>query len=356
MNRILCVDDDVSFQRSLKAMLKDSNYLESKYSIQDAVSILEKETFDLIVLDHALPDGEGWEFIKQLQNPQHNIPVVVLSGYSTNSIKDQYSKWEQVRNILSKPLYPEMLQTILKEVEQYNNKTQVTVPYSIESIIDNYSFNLKNDLTVLCGLFELYYQHLHTEKDRELKNLGFECIHKINQACDELPKAVKQFIQNNQSNNSQIQTKIKPVNYADLISDIKTLLSNTIQVNNIHFIYEEHNASISTDYHKLKQICFYLIQNACQRLQSVQNGKIQVTIRKNKPYHFIQIADNGTRIPEPYFKTRKSIFNDSAEPKEHLTSVLSSLYAMGWDLETYSSGEFGNIVVLKIPLQTDENE
>lgn len=348
----MCIDDDSSFQRSLKTMLKGSNHLESKYTIRDAVSIIEKEPFDLIVLDHLLPDGDGSDFMNQLREPQVNIPVVILTGYMSDTIKDRYLKWEQVKTILSKPLYPDLLQSILEEIPLHTDNSKAKYSNELEVMIGNINHKLKNELTVLCGLFELYHIQLHTSNDEDLRSRGFQSINKINQLCDELSKSVKDFFHNNDNPYNHHMNKILPVKFSGIMEEIICSLSSMIVQYNINLQYNSNidDSIILTNHNHQKQVCLYLIKNSCNRLQTIHNSKIHITTSINDTFHIIRIADNGKRIPVPYFETRKSILNISPEKKMGLSSLLNSIQPLGWELETQSSKDVGNIIILRIPI------
>ena len=48
--------------------------------ISDAVTALEKERFDVVLLDLNLPDGRGVECVERVREADDLIPIVVLSG------------------------------------------------------------------------------------------------------------------------------------------------------------------------------------------------------------------------------------------------------------------------------------
>lgn len=53
----------------------------SAYSIKDAKEKLKKETFDLILLDVNLPDGNGFDFAKDAM-PKYNTPFIFLTAHN----------------------------------------------------------------------------------------------------------------------------------------------------------------------------------------------------------------------------------------------------------------------------------
>lgn len=79
MRRILVVDDDVMLNSGLCYNLELDEY--RAVPAHDAATTLEKirgESFDLIILDVNLPDGDGFELCKKIKTVQ-DIPVVFLT-------------------------------------------------------------------------------------------------------------------------------------------------------------------------------------------------------------------------------------------------------------------------------------
>lgn len=77
MNKILIIEDDLSIHNSLDELLKQENYITyNAYSGSEALLLLEKNNFDLILLDLMLPGTSGEEIIKRV----NDIPIIVLSA------------------------------------------------------------------------------------------------------------------------------------------------------------------------------------------------------------------------------------------------------------------------------------
>jgi DNA-binding response OmpR family regulator len=81
--KILIVDDEVDFVRILSAHLKSRGY--SVFGASDAVGAIaaaQKERPDLIILDVAMPGGDGLTVLRRLGVSNHTslIPVIVLTG------------------------------------------------------------------------------------------------------------------------------------------------------------------------------------------------------------------------------------------------------------------------------------
>ena len=79
--RILHVEDDANTQDLIRDALKGMAELVQVASIEDALALLENETFHLIMLDFTLPDGSGQTLLEHLKALIEPPVVIVLSGH-----------------------------------------------------------------------------------------------------------------------------------------------------------------------------------------------------------------------------------------------------------------------------------
>ena len=90
--RILCVDDDPDMQTSLELRMRDYNVDmdHAYYGMQGVVEAVKKNP-DLILMDLAMPNGDGeylLDCIKKNQGTVH-IPVIVLTGMRNPALKSR---------------------------------------------------------------------------------------------------------------------------------------------------------------------------------------------------------------------------------------------------------------------------
>lgn len=84
LKKILIVEDDSSIHHILQELLKTNGYLTyHAYSGTEALLLLEKESYDLILLDLMLPGISGEEMITKIKD----IPMIVLSAKASSEDK-----------------------------------------------------------------------------------------------------------------------------------------------------------------------------------------------------------------------------------------------------------------------------
>ena len=82
--RILVVDDEKLIRWSLRERLSaDGHDVVLAADLQAARQALNEHEFDLALLDLRLPDGNGIDLLKEMQSSHKDIPVVIITAYST---------------------------------------------------------------------------------------------------------------------------------------------------------------------------------------------------------------------------------------------------------------------------------
>ncbi|WP_010648403.1 response regulator [Oceanobacillus massiliensis] len=100
---ILVVDDQAGIRLLLNDILDSEGYSVSLASTgKEAIDRLQKDSYDLIILDYKLPIIDGKEVLNILEKEKNEIPVIVMSGMTENIITE-IEKIKMVKKIIAKP-------------------------------------------------------------------------------------------------------------------------------------------------------------------------------------------------------------------------------------------------------------
>ena len=81
MFHILVADDDKNTRLLLKAVLEAEHYtVYTAENGEEALSVMDREHIDLVVLDVMMPKMDGYEFTKTLRENQNNLPILMISA------------------------------------------------------------------------------------------------------------------------------------------------------------------------------------------------------------------------------------------------------------------------------------
>lgn len=80
-NRILLLEDDLSLIDGLQHSLTKSGFaLEIARTVNEAMTLLEKQQYDLLLLDVTLPDGTGFAVCEQVRKDGNQVPIIFLTA------------------------------------------------------------------------------------------------------------------------------------------------------------------------------------------------------------------------------------------------------------------------------------
>lgn len=79
--RLLLIEDEKELADALSAALsKQGIVTDHTMRLDDALELTRQNTYDAILLDRRLPDGEGLTFIPRLRRAGANTPIIVLTA------------------------------------------------------------------------------------------------------------------------------------------------------------------------------------------------------------------------------------------------------------------------------------
>lgn len=82
--KIMFVDDDLVTGRVMKRNCDNANYSCSVYQHgQDCLNAFKKSNADIIITDLRMPGMNGFELLSELRDIDENVPVLVMTGYSS---------------------------------------------------------------------------------------------------------------------------------------------------------------------------------------------------------------------------------------------------------------------------------
>ncbi len=85
--RILVIDDSPTLRKVLEYYLQKNNYfVKSANNGKAGLVLLEKEYFDLIILDMQMPIMSGEEVLIEMKNKDIKIPILILSAEKNEEI------------------------------------------------------------------------------------------------------------------------------------------------------------------------------------------------------------------------------------------------------------------------------
>ena len=106
---VLVVDDEKNMRLSLQTMLKSDGYVaRTVESAEEALGLLAREEFLMVVTDARLGGMNGYDFLKKIRTQWPDLPALMLTAYATPKLAVEAIK-SGAMDYLAKPFAPEEL-------------------------------------------------------------------------------------------------------------------------------------------------------------------------------------------------------------------------------------------------------
>jgi DNA-binding NtrC family response regulator len=120
--RLLLVDDEKGYLDVLSNRLSRRLILPAKaYSGTQAIQILRKQDFDVVVLDLKMEDMDGIEVLKVIKRMVPDLPVILLTGHGSQTAAKE-GILAGAFDFLTKPCELVELMEKIKEAHEHHQK------------------------------------------------------------------------------------------------------------------------------------------------------------------------------------------------------------------------------------------
>ena len=159
---ILAADDNTTNLKVLKHLLKKTNvHLETVIGGEAAIEACRKRNYDLIFLDHLMPQPDGIATLHQIQEDtagrNRYTTVIVLTANALPGAEQMYLK-EGFTDYITKPIKPKELERLLGRYLGWESDEQEakTVPEGIFHVLEQGEINVTKGLQFADGDVEFY--------------------------------------------------------------------------------------------------------------------------------------------------------------------------------------------------------
>ncbi|MDE3181105.1 MAG: sigma-54-dependent Fis family transcriptional regulator [Acidobacteriota bacterium] len=118
-NRILVVDDDQSLRRVFEVQLEQEGYTAaSAASARQALSMLQLQSFDLVITDLKMAELSGIELLKQIRSLYPETIIIILTAFG--SVETAVAAMKAgAYDYLTKPVHPEEMSIVIRRALEH---------------------------------------------------------------------------------------------------------------------------------------------------------------------------------------------------------------------------------------------
>jgi len=125
IEKIIVLEDDAILRNNLTQTLRRRRYdVAAVSTIAEAQEYLAADNFDLIILDVRLPDGDGTDLLKALQQRPQRPLVVITTGFGSVESAVECMK-NGAFDYLIKPFSTEQIEVVLRKAEEFTQLLKV---------------------------------------------------------------------------------------------------------------------------------------------------------------------------------------------------------------------------------------
>lgn len=299
---ILIVDDTPANLQMLGNFLLQNNY-KIEYAVNGAAALewVKEKEFDLILLDIAMPEIDGFEVCKRLKAnvKTKDIPVIFLTAkIETNNIvkgfdlgaADYVVKPFNQKELLARIDCHLELSHAKKIIEQQNNQLKV-LNQSKDKFFSIIAHDLRNPFSALLGLLKLL-KDKHRKVTAEWMDNSISALYDASKNCYNL---LENLLLWSRSQTDRIAFSPVKINLREVIDESIALHNIAIENKKIEILAPAlDNIYVMADFNMVNTIARNLISNAVKFTPN--NGKINIDIKKEKKLVVTSVADNGMGI------------------------------------------------------------
>jgi two-component system response regulator HupR/HoxA len=109
LDTVLIVDDDLMARDTLAAILSDTYYVDTADSTDQALRLLARGRYAVLISDYEMPGGSGLELLKRLEDTHPDVIAILLTAHADKRDVREADRARRVFAVLKKPYDPQDL-------------------------------------------------------------------------------------------------------------------------------------------------------------------------------------------------------------------------------------------------------
>ena len=114
--KTLLIDDDEFVRDSLRLMFESREcVLLTAETAEEAIEVLAKQEYDIIITDYKLPGMDGLELCRQIQKIHPRVMMILITAYSSQEVEEEANSIG-VHELIEKPITSETFESSLSRL------------------------------------------------------------------------------------------------------------------------------------------------------------------------------------------------------------------------------------------------
>jgi len=335
--KILVTDDELSTLKTLSANLEDMGYrVDTASNGQEALELIRKRGFNIIIADIKLPDISGLEILETAKELNPETAVIMITGHASletavNAINEGAYAYilkpvamSELETTINNALREQRLLSENRELVenlQQSNKRMEEANRALEQVSQaksdftaRMSHELRTPLNSIIGFSEVLLSKKMSPADRATHE---EFLSYIHISAEHLLHLIDSILDLSKIEAGKLTLESREFDLRVLLEDVRITVLPMLTAKKQTLIIEIGNGvnTIFADELKMRQIFLNLISNAHKF--TPRKGNIKVVCQMEDP-HLLQcsVIDNGIGISP---QDQQRIFEEFGQAKENPT-------------------------------------
>ena len=306
--RVLIVDDEPEMCRGAQKALQNFNVFikdigsnicfetDSAVSKQEFFETIEKNEYDLILLDYKMPEVTGLELLEYIAREKKNTLVIMITAYATFETAVVSTKMGAY-DFLAKPFTPEELRNSIKKATTHLVFSRKAQEFEEEKkkirfkFISVLSHELKAPLNAVDGYLDIMENRLDKISQDDFRLM----IGRSRLRLDGMRKLIFDILDLTRIESGEKKRNLKYLDIKELAAFSADLFSEEAAKKNVTIELDVRGSDkFYADRTELEIVLNNLISNAIK--YNRQNGFVKIKIRSHEEKLSILVADTGIGI------------------------------------------------------------
>lgn len=133
---VLIVEDEAILREALRDSLKDMHTVTTAASGEEALELIQKQDFDILIIDVRLGGKSGLQVVKELQEIKPYIKSIIVTAYPSVELAVEAMKQGAV-DYLVKPVRADDLERLIREILNHKASRRAGIALSAQQDVKN---------------------------------------------------------------------------------------------------------------------------------------------------------------------------------------------------------------------------